>query len=493
MESPELSIVTDRLILRPWRESDAGSLYRYASDPEIGLAAGWPPHTSVEGSLEVIRTVFSAPETYAVVLRETGEPVGSAGIMSGEGLHSAEMKADEGEIGYWIGRPYWGRGLIPEAVECLLRRCFEDLGMSAVWCGYYEGNVKSRRVMDKCGFRFHHTEEGNTSPLGDIRTEHFMKITKEEWQERKKVHEYGIRRLAESDIPYLLELFRSTVLCVNSKDYTDEECEDWASCGDSTEHWKDLLSKNDFFAALDGVGNIIGFSSMNAEGHLHSLFVHKDWQRKGVGALLLSEAERMATAYGAEKITSEVSITARPFFERRGYRTVKEQKAKANRMYLTNYVMEKPCGIRILPVKDDKKRYMDLLLVGDEQESMIDRYLERGEMYVMSDMSGTPAAVAVVTDEGDGVLELKNIAVDPRFHRKGYGREMIEYLCRHYRGRFRVLTAGTGDSRKTMSFYMNCGFTWSHTVEDFFVKNYDHPIIEEGKVLKDMVYFRRNI
>ncbi len=309
----------------------------------------------------------------------------------------------------------------------------------------------------------------------------------------KKVHEYGIRRLAESDIPHLRELFRSTVLCVNSKDYTDEECKDWASCGDSTEHWKNLLSKNDFFAALDGVGNIIGFSSMNAEGHLHSLFVHKDWQRKGVGALLLSEAERMATAYGAEKITSEVSITARPFFERRGYRTVKEQKAKANRMYLTNYVMEKPCGIRILPVKDDKKRYMDLLLVGDEQESMIDRYLERGEMYVMSDMSGTPAAVAVVTDEGDGVLELKNIAVDPRFHRKGYGREMIEYLCRHYRGRFRVLTAGTGDSRKTMSFYMNCGFTWSHTVEDFFVKNYDHPIIEEGKVLKDMVYFRRNI
>ena len=147
----------------------------------------------------------------------------------------------------------------------------------------------------------------------------------------------------------------------------------------------------------------------------------------------------------------------------------------------------------ILPVKADKKRYLPLLLVGDEQESMIDRYLERGEMYVMQDMSETPVAVAVVTDEGEGVLELKNIAVDPRFHRKGYGRMMIEYLCRNYRGRFRVLTAGTGDSRKTMSFYRNCGFTRSHTVEDFFVKNYDRPIIEEGKALKDMVYFRRNI
>ena len=162
-------IVTERLILRPWQESDAESLYKYARDPAIGPIAGWPPHTSVEDSLNVIR---------------------SAGIMSGEGLHSAEMKADEGEIGYWIGRPYWGQGLIPEAVRCLLQRCFEDLGMSAVWCGYYDGNTKSRRVMDKCGFRFHHTEEGNTSPLGDIRTEHFMRITKEEWLEDKNRYGY---------------------------------------------------------------------------------------------------------------------------------------------------------------------------------------------------------------------------------------------------------------------------------------------------------------
>ena len=315
-------------------------------------------------------------------------------------------------------------------------------------------------------------------------------LEKKTLQTEKGGQKYRIKRLAENDIPQMRELFRSTVLCVNSRDYTDEECKDWASCGDSTEHWKDLLSENDYFAALDGVGNIIGFSSMNAGGHLHSLFVHKDWQGKGVDTMLLSEAERLAMEYGAEKITSEVSITARPFFEKHGYKMVKEQKAKANRMYLTNYVMEKPCGTRILPVKAGKKRYLPLLLVGDEQESMIDRYLEQGEMYVMQDVSGTAVAVAVVTDEGDGFLELKNLAVDPRFHRKGYGRMMIEYLCRHYRGRFRVLTAGTGDSMKTMSFYRNCGFTRSHTVVDFFVKNYDHPIIEEGK---DMVYFKRNI
>ena len=150
---PEQKIATERLILRPWMESDAESLYKYASDPAIGQPAGWPPHTSVEDSLNVIRTVFSAPETYAVVLKETGEPVGSAGIMDGEGLHT-QMQAGEAEIGYWIGRPFWGQGLIPEAVRRLLRRCFEDLGMTAVWCGYYDGNTKSCRVMEKCGFRF---------------------------------------------------------------------------------------------------------------------------------------------------------------------------------------------------------------------------------------------------------------------------------------------------------------------------------------------------
>ena len=174
-------IVTERLVLRPWHESDAEALYKYAKDPAIGPIAGWPPHTSVEDSLNIIRTVFAAPETYAVALKETNEAVGSIGIMFVDGLHSADMQVNEAEIGYWIGKPYWGQGLIPEAVRCLLRRCFEDLGMTAVWCGYYDGNMKSRRVMDKCGFRFHHTEKGKTSPLGDVRTEHFMRMTKEEW------------------------------------------------------------------------------------------------------------------------------------------------------------------------------------------------------------------------------------------------------------------------------------------------------------------------
>jgi RimJ/RimL family protein N-acetyltransferase len=186
MEKKDYHFETERLILRPWKESDAAALYKYAKDPAIGPISGWPPHTSVDNSLEIIRIVVSAPETYAVVLKETGEPIGSVGIMFGDVTHSAEMKNGEAEIGYWIGVPYWGKGLIPEAVRFLSHRCFTDLGMQAVWCGYYDGNDKSRRVAEKCGFQYHHTETEKISPLGDIRTEHFMLLTIENWKQQNQ-------------------------------------------------------------------------------------------------------------------------------------------------------------------------------------------------------------------------------------------------------------------------------------------------------------------
>lgn len=176
-----MKLETQRLILRPWKDSDAWDLYSYASDPRVGPAAGWPPHTSVENSLEVIRGVLSQPETYAVVLKETGKPVGSAGIMFNQN-GNMKMKDSEAEIGYWIGVPYWGRGLIPEAVRELLRRCFVDFGCDVVWCGYYDGNDKSRRVQEKCGFKYHHTEKDKYSPMGDLRTEHFSRMTREDWE-----------------------------------------------------------------------------------------------------------------------------------------------------------------------------------------------------------------------------------------------------------------------------------------------------------------------
>ncbi len=175
------TLETERLVLRPWREEDAEELYRNAQDPHIGPIAGWPPHTSVENSRDVIRDVLSAPETYAVVLKETDLPVGSVGLLFGEAANLA-IADDEAEVGYWIGLPHWGRGLIPEAVREIERHAFEDLGLRALWCSCDDTNAQSKRVMEKCGFAYHHTEEDVPCELiGDVRTEHFTYLPKERW------------------------------------------------------------------------------------------------------------------------------------------------------------------------------------------------------------------------------------------------------------------------------------------------------------------------
>ena len=140
-----MTIETERLLLRPWEAADAEELYKYARDPAVGPIAGWPPHTSVENSREIIRGVLSAPETYAVVLKETGLPVGSIGLMRGRASNIG-LPDTEAELGYWIGVPCWGRGLIPEAARALIRRGFETLGLEKIWCGYFDGNEQSRRV-----------------------------------------------------------------------------------------------------------------------------------------------------------------------------------------------------------------------------------------------------------------------------------------------------------------------------------------------------------
>lgn len=177
---------TKHLILRPWDENDAEELYKYASDPDIGIPAGWQPHTSIENSREIIRTVFSAPETYAVCLKEDGKAIGCVGFHRND-LAESE---DEYEIGYWIGKPFWGMGLIPEASRELLRHAFVDLGMSRIWAGYYDGNLKSRRVQEKLGFVYQHSTEGiEVKLLGEVRTGHVMLLTKSDWEKTNAVRD----------------------------------------------------------------------------------------------------------------------------------------------------------------------------------------------------------------------------------------------------------------------------------------------------------------
>jgi len=176
---------TRRLLLRPWQETDAQSLYEYAKDPDIGLPAGWPPHSSVENSRELIRKVLSAPETYAVCLKD-GRAIGSIGLKLQDHTDMTDRE-DECELGYWIGKPFWGQGLIPEAAQELLRYAFEELGMRAVWCGYYDGNEKSRRVQEKLGFVYRYTTHNLDIPLlGERRTGHTSLLTKERWEQLRQ-------------------------------------------------------------------------------------------------------------------------------------------------------------------------------------------------------------------------------------------------------------------------------------------------------------------
>ena len=144
--------------------------------------------------------------------------------------------------------------------------------------------------------------------------------------------------------------------------------------------------------------------------------------------------------------------------------------------------------MEIREVTHNKKRYLSLLLLADEQESMIDRYLDRGSMYLLEDDG---VALCVVTDEGNGLLELKNLAVEPSFQRQGYGKLLVDFICRTYAEEYHTLQVGTGDSPLTLPFYERCGFSPSHVVKDFFLQNYDHPIFEAGKQLIDMVYLQK--
>ncbi len=147
--------------------------------------------------------------------------------------------------------------------------------------------------------------------------------------------------------------------------------------------------------------------------------------------------------------------------------------------------------MEIRELKENKKQFLSLLLLADEQEDMIDRYIDKGTVYVLDD-DGIKCQ-CVVTDEDGGILEIKNIATEPDCQGKGYGRTMIEYVAAKYKGRYSVLQVGTGDSPLTVPFYEKCGFTRSHRIENFFTDNYDHPIYEGGIQLVDMIYLQRKL
>ncbi|MBO7728750.1 MAG: GNAT family N-acetyltransferase [Oscillospiraceae bacterium] len=173
---------TQRLILRRWEDSDAESLYEYARDPDVGPVTGWPTHQSIEESRDVIRTVLNRKEAYAICLKTDNRAIGTIELKLNGHTYMTEHD-DECELGYWLGKPFWGQNIMPEAAAEMLRHGFVDLGMSKIWVGYYEGNTKSKRVQEKCGFRYQWKSENVDVPLmHEKRTEYVSSITKDQWQ-----------------------------------------------------------------------------------------------------------------------------------------------------------------------------------------------------------------------------------------------------------------------------------------------------------------------
>lgn len=238
---------TERLILRPFDESDAESVYEYAKDGRVGPIAGWRAHTSVENSREIIRTVLAVPETYAVCLKEDNKAIGAVGLMVG-GNSNIKMNDNEGEIGYWLGVPFWGQGLMPEAVRELIRHAFADLELKKLWCGYFDGNEKSRRCQEKCGFTYHHTEKDiYWALMDDIRTEHITCLTKEQWESG-----IVVRPLAEKEVQAALTAKDDNYACALADRIVSEsrETDEWYCCFDDVarllSHPKSLVRNRAF-------------------------------------------------------------------------------------------------------------------------------------------------------------------------------------------------------------------------------------------------------
>lgn len=174
-----MTLETPRLLLRPWEDSDAGQLYSLARDPRVGPIAGWPPHKDIADSRRILRDILQTEESYAVVLKETGEVIGSIGLRQNSDLASG---SGERELGYWLGVPFWGKGYMPEAAKAALRHAFEDLKLQTVWCGYYEGNAQSKRVQEKLGFTFQwKTERLYVAQMDEYRTGYVNRMTQDEW------------------------------------------------------------------------------------------------------------------------------------------------------------------------------------------------------------------------------------------------------------------------------------------------------------------------
>lgn len=319
-----MEISTQRLKLRPWRIDDAADLYESARDERVGHDADWPPHRSEEESRGVIRTVFSADEIYAVELRSTGRVVGCVGLLIGAASHLC-LPDDQVEVGYWIGVPYWGCGLIPEALEALIGHAFGKLKLSALWCCSFTDNERSRRVQEKCGFKWVRVERAEpNNPDGWVRDVDISRLTRR--------HALTIREAAENDCALIRRLADEAFPATYREILTPGQLAYMMTWMYSPESLlAQLRGGHRYFIAFSD-GEPCGYVSVERQGkdlfHLQKIYVLPRFQGIGAGAFLFRHAVAHIRDLHPGPCRMELNVNrhnrAVGFYERMGMRRLRE-------------------------------------------------------------------------------------------------------------------------------------------------------------------------
>lgn len=282
---------TTRILLRRWQESDAEILYKYASDTDVGPRAGWPAHQSVEESLEIIRTVFNNEETWAIELKETGETIGAMGYLT-HATCNIPIGENDCEIGYWVAKPYWNRGICTEALRLMLDYCINEKHFENIWSDHFTSNTASGRVMEKCGFR-------DTGILN--------RCSKLHGGDKEMVRIYKLDTKSQA-----LNLALSVFMEFEAPEYPEEGIEEFKQALQNPEYINNLR----YYVALDK-GKVVGMAATRNNGsHLALFFVDKRYHRQRIGRSLF---ERAFANCPSEKMTVFSSPYAVKIYQALGF------------------------------------------------------------------------------------------------------------------------------------------------------------------------------
>ena len=470
---------TQRLILRPFEDSDAESVFEYAKDPDVGPIAGWPPHTSVENSLDIIRNVLAVSETYAICLKPDTRAIGAVGLMLGDSSNLG-LKAGEGEIGFWLGKPFWGQGIMPEAVRELIRHAFVELKLDTLWCGYFDGNGKSRRAQEKCGFVYHHTNRDiHWKLMDDIRTEHITRLTRDEWKDS-----FSVRSLTGDEVPDALELAWKVFSEYEAPEYAPEGTEEFRRCL----HDSAYLSGIEYYGAFDGVrlAGVLGIRRSLC--HICFFFVDGKYHRSGIGTKLFSYARKEYPG----SITLNSSPYGVPFYLSLGFTPVDSEQT-VNGIRFTPMIFKNGNPVQRIVKLSERRDLMDKAAGWFSSKWSVPKeaYLESIEQSFSAD--AVPSWYLCMEGEriigGLGVIEndfhnrkdltpnVCAVYTESSFRHQGVAGRLLNFVCQdmkeHGIGTLYLLTELEG-------FYERYGWTYLCPVqgdgEDYFSRMYRHEL-----------------